>query len=168
MKIEVTVTTANETIMEVIDEKELYERFDAYVADIILEDIEAFGMSKSELYSGLEIYRKVDALRYEAWEDNGGGLYLFAFDESGDVIYAAGDFEYSQGSLRHCIYAIECGENPVECGWESSMYSGDQQPAYDQITDPENVRNGGAFLIADNEGIYRGRMGNAGSLEFAE
>jgi len=107
------------------------------------------------------------AKAYEVIEDNGGGLHLFVFGEDGIVEYAASGIEYNPepGCLYRDIKAIKDGADPVSEGWDTGSLDGSEispQEYYEEF-DVESGRNGGWAVVADNDGIYYGKMGYAAS-----
>lgn len=98
--------------------------------------------------------------RYEVIEDNGGGLHLAVFAESGKVEYFHSGYEYgSSGRLLNDLKALENGDNPVE-DWDGNEEN--PQEVYDYITSFEY----GWEIVADNDGIYPDEMGSAACEEF--
>lgn len=96
-------------------------------------------------------------LKWEVWEDNGGGLHLFVFNKKGRVIYADSGYEYDDGLLLGLIAMIKDGANPQKDQWESVYYKEDYQAFYEELV---------GELIADNDDNYPERMGVAGRREF--
>lgn len=97
--------------------------------------------------------------RYEVIEDNGGGLHLVVFAESGEVEYLHTGYEYVNGQLKNDIKLLESGDNPAK-DWEENEEN--PQEVYDNITSFEY----GWKIVADNDGIYPDKMGSAACLEF--
>lgn len=97
--------------------------------------------------------------RYKVIEDNGGGLHLAVFAESGEVEYLHTGYEYVNGQLINDLKALKEGDNPAE-DWEGNEEN--PQAVYDNITSFENGWN----IVADNDGIYPDKMGRAACLEF--
>jgi hypothetical protein len=95
---------------------------------------------------------------YQAIEDNGGGLHLAVFDESDNCTHFMSNFELHDGSLSECIRALSDGENPNS--WDG--LSVDPQGEYDAITAVPH----GWKIVADDNFIYRDRMGSAARREF--
>lgn len=96
--------------------------------------------------------------KYQAIEDNGGGLMLAVF--YGDVItYMHDDYEYNVGQLSRDIENLKAGDNPL-LDWEGNVE--DPQAAYDNVTSYEY----GWEIVADQDGIYPDKMGRAAKIEF--
>lgn len=90
--------------------------------------------------------------KHEVIEDNGGGIYLFVFDDDGQVARGIGNLEYAQpGDLDNLDDAA---------GWEGGL--DDPQAAYKSITSYQF----GWQVIADQNGVYPERMGRAGRILF--
>lgn len=105
--------------------------------------------------------------KFEVIEDNGGGLTLAIFNAEGKVDYIHSGYEYIHKQLRDDLEALRNGDNPVEdwdgnCGGMEWEYGTNPQTIYDNITSYEY----GWEVIADNEGIYPEKMGNAAKIEF--
>lgn len=105
--------------------------------------------------------------KFEAIEDNGGGLTLAVFNAEGKVDYIHSGYEYMQGQLQNDLEALKNGDNPAEdwdgnCGGLEWEYGTDSQVLYDDITSYEY----GWKIVADNEGVYPEKMGCAAHKEF--
>jgi hypothetical protein len=91
---------------------------------------------------------------YQVIEDNGGGLHLFVFGDggidSGAPIYAATNFEYSEGSLRDTLDTLDAGKR-IE-GWEDGMSGelGDPAEFYDGFAD--DGRGGWEVVVQGADG----------------
>ena len=96
--------------------------------------------------------------KYEVIEDNGGGLILAVYGEKGVVEYLHGGYEYNTGQLTEDLNALKNGDDPIT--WDGNEDF--PQEAYDNITSFEY----GWEIVADNDGIYPDKMGNAASIEF--
>ncbi len=101
----------------------------------------------------------MNTLTWQAIEDNGGGLHLAVFNDSG-CIYLHSGFEYTPGDWAACINALKTGENPIDAGWEGC--ADDPQGEYDNIMSYKY----GWEIVADEEGIYPDKMGSAAKKEF--
>lgn len=97
--------------------------------------------------------------RYQVIEDNGGGLTLVVFNESGNVEYIHSGYEYNKGQLQEDLQALNRGSNPA-IDWDGN--EDDPQKAYESLTSYKH----GWEVVADNDGIYPEKMGAAASLEF--
>jgi hypothetical protein len=95
---------------------------------------------------------------YQAIEDNGGGLHLAVFDGGGNCTHFMSNFELHDGSLRECVQALSDGESPN--GWDG--LSVDPQGEYNAMTATLH----GWTVVADDNFIYRDRMGSAARREF--
>lgn len=98
-------------------------------------------------------------MNYSVIEDNGGGLTMFVFDESGACVWGGGGYEHRKGSCRENIASLEAGDNPVT-GWDDGM--DDPQAEWDNVQETEY----GYKLVADQDGIYPENMGRAAQIEF--
>jgi hypothetical protein len=96
---------------------------------------------------------------FEVIEDNGGGITLFVFDDSGKVEYAHTGYEYHVGQLTDDLKALAKGSNPAE-DWDGAEE--DPQRMYDQMISYKY----GWKIVADNDGIYPEEMDEAAMLEF--
>lgn len=93
---------------------------------------------------------------YQVLEDGGGTLYLAVFDSNEDIVFFSGGFEHDAKNLRSSIEAVENGDDTS--GWDTNGMGQEQmQEAYDSLTAHEH----GWAVVADDEGIYYGRMGRA-------
>jgi len=102
-------------------------------------------------------------LSYQVIEDNGGGLHLVVFDDSGTCIYYGTSYEYNPDSLREDIAALRDGGHPVKDKWETNLPDGyTPQQLYDELMSYEY----GWEIIADDTGVYPERMGAAGRMVF--
>ena len=97
--------------------------------------------------------------KFEVIEDNGGGLALVVFGDSGNVEYVHSNYEYNAGQLLEDIVALKQGGDPVK-EWDGN--EDDSQGWYDNITSFEY----GWEVVANNEGIYPEKMGFAAMREF--
>lgn len=105
--------------------------------------------------------------KFEVIEDNGGGLILAIFNEKNEVEYIHSGYEYNVGQLKNDLEELENGSNPAtewdgNCGGSDWEFGNDPQALYDNITSFEN----GWEIVADNNGTYPNKMGNAARLEF--
>src|SRR5690606_37852810 len=92
---------------------------------------------------------------------NGGGLHLAVF-EGGRVIFYGHGYEHNEDGLRADLKALQNGEDPRIDAWE--MPVDDPQAAYDDLTSREH----GWQVVADQDGIYYARMGEAAKRVFGE
>lgn len=106
--------------------------------------------------------------KYEVIEDNGGGLHLAVYDESGEsVVYLHSGYEYITGQLTKDLVELKNGAEPEKewdgnCGGLDFEFGEDPQALYDNITSYEY----GWEIVANNDGIYPNKMGGAACLEF--
>lgn len=97
--------------------------------------------------------------KFQAVEDNGSGLYLFVFDDDGNITWGHADYGYNPGELINDIQLIKDGADP-ENEWESNME--DPKMVYEFI-----LSHGEAYgVVADNDGIYPEKMGAEAMYEF--
>ena len=100
-------------------------------------------------------------LTWQVIEDDGGGLHLAVF-EGGKAIYYGSDYEHNADGLRADLEALRNGDDPITGGWE--MPVDDPQAAYDRLTGHET----GWTVVADQDGVYYDRMGEAAKRVFGE
>ena len=97
---------------------------------------------------------------FQVIEDNGGGLTLSVFNEDGSIEYLHSGYEYgAPGRLLEDLKNLKNGDNP-KTDWEGNEEN--PQCAYDNMASFKH----GWEIVADNEGIYPGKMGNAAFMEF--
>lgn len=112
----------------------------------------------------LDPIENTNPTKFEAIEDNAGGLHLFVFDNSGNVVYCHSGYEQEMGKLINDIAELCTGDLPVE-DWDGNCneYTNiTPQEFYNQITQHEYKWN----IVADNDGIYPEKMGVAAKREF--
>lgn len=103
---------------------------------------------------------------YTVVEDNGGGLHLciLANDSRETCTHVFSGWENDPTNLTASLAALNAGEADVN-DWDNAEVS--PQALYDNLTDGETLRNGGAKLIADEDGaVTFARMGHAGRSVF--
>lgn len=105
-----------------------------------------------DLSAGVISY--TEEVEYQVIEDNGGGMYLFFFDNAGDVILGLENIEFATpGDLE--------GITPAKAkGWDSKLE--DPQAHYDNITSYQF----GWQIVADTDGVYPEHMGRAAQILF--
>lgn len=91
---------------------------------------------------------------YKVIEDNGGGMYLFFFDDDGRVILGIENIEFAQPGDLDKISFDEAKT------WDSQL--DEPQAVYDNITSYEF----GWVVVADQDGVYPDRMGRAAQLVY--
>ncbi len=91
---------------------------------------------------------------YQVLEDNGGGMFLFFFDENDKVVLGIENIEYAEPGDLDNITLDEAS------GWESQL--NDPAKAYKSITRYEF----GWEVVADENGTYPDRMGGAALILF--
>lgn len=97
--------------------------------------------------------------KFAAFEDSGGGLWLALFNEDGDCLFLADNWEYNPGGLTTAIEEIRNGLNPSDAEWD---WMENPQEMYDQCCS----YGCGFDVIADQDGIYPEKMGGSGYREF--
>lgn len=98
--------------------------------------------------------------KFEVIEDNGGGLTLVVFGNDGNVEYLHSGYEYgTTGRLINDLKALKNGDNP-SVDWDGN--SDNPQVEYDDMTSYKY----GWEIVADNDGLYPNKMGNAACIEF--
>ena len=103
-----------------------------------------------------EVEKMFKALDWQVIEDNGGGLHLAVFRNEECIYYASG-YEVT-GTLMDDIKALKAGATTED--WEQQV--DDAQTAYDELTSSEY----GWALVADEDGVDKGRMGEAARQAF--
>ncbi len=125
-------------------------------------------MIEKMMYELTRLERGTNMRKYEVIEDNGGGLHLAVYDESGEsVVYLHSGYEYITGQLTKDLVELKNGAEPEKewdgnCGGLDLEFGEDPQALYDNITSYEY----GWEIVADNDGIYPNKMGGAACLEF--
>ena len=102
----------------------------------------------------------MELLTYEIYEDNGGGLTMFVF-ENKKMIYAYSGIEYDYIDIFEMLEDIEDCES-----WDNNLVENeeiDHEELYKQLTDTSVL---GSELIAENGEFYFDRMGSAGLTKF--
>lgn len=98
--------------------------------------------------------------KFQAIEDNGGGLTLAVFNENGNIEYLHSGYEYgTPGRLLEDLENLKNGDDP-KIDWEGNEEN--PQCVYDDMT---SFKYGGE-IVADNDGMYPDKMGNAACIEF--
>ena len=93
--------------------------------------------------------------RYEVIEDNGGGMYLFVFDDTDQAVLGIENIEYcTPGYLTPPLDMADV------TGWDSQL--DDPQAVYKNITSYEF----GWAIVADQNGIYPHQMGRAAQIVY--
>lgn len=105
------------------------------------------------------------ALTWQVIEDNGGGLHLAVFEGDKVVFYGYG-YERNEDGLRANLDALRRGDDPRTDGWETQEDVDDPQRRYDELT--SHPTPSGWQVVADNDGIYYERMGEAARRVFGE
>ena len=95
--------------------------------------------------------------RYRVIEDNGGGLTLIVFGHHGEIAYVRSGYEHNRGALTRDIYALKAKSNPKY--WEGNLVNGED---FDYWFPPEMDWE----IVADNDGIYKDKMGISALKEF--
>jgi len=110
-------------------------------------------------------------MTWQVTEASGGGLFLAVFDESDDCIYFHnyGEPGHTQGQLRQDVEALRAGDDTSD--WDGNSET--PQDDYDEFVEPyresefENTTSSeDNHIVADENGIYPGRMGCAAMDEF--
>ena len=86
--------------------------------------------------------------KFELFEDNGGGLTLFCFEDDKGLTYIHTSYEYHPEDVLRDLQGILCGENPAE-DWDGNDIG--------DFSDPEEYFEeclAGGEYIADERGIY--------------
>lgn len=106
---------------------------------------------------------------YEVYEDNGGQLHLFVFDDNGDITFALNYYGLPSGQLADDIIALQKGDNAED--WDADNYwlnaGTTPKESLDQLRAWVDEGNGGAHLIANQNGLYPAKMGIAGLEEMS-
>lgn len=102
--------------------------------------------------------------KYRVYEDNGGGLYLAWYDDNGKIETLHGGYEYRDpGDIATDIQAIEA-EPDENLRWDNNELSGNPDGDYTAFEDKYPPI--GLQIVADNEGIYPERMGQAAKIQY--
>lgn len=110
-------------------------------------------------------------LKYEVYEDNGGGITMFVFDADGNPIWGHAGYEYYSERLLRDIEALKKDDDVS--GWDGngswSGYSfdtwaelGTTLDEYYKSTSSDRCIQ----LVADLDGIYPDKMGQAAAEAF--
>lgn len=99
---------------------------------------------------------------YQIIEDNGGGLSLYVFDTSGNVVDGIYDLSFAQDGEYNQVRA-ELAADPLTeiAGWDGHLENA--QVDYDSLTNYEC----GWTVVCDNGTLYPDRMGRAAERYFA-
>jgi len=98
--------------------------------------------------------------KFEVYEDNGGGLYLFVFDDDDEIVFAHEGYEYVPGQLRMDIIALLEGK-------DTDDWDGHNQDLADNYQDKFKDFDGyGLELIATEDEVWQNDMGAAAQREF--
>lgn len=107
--------------------------------------------------------------KYEVYENNAGGLTMFVWDAKGEnVTYAHSGYEYTQGTLKQDIVAIQAGESPDD--WDGNgSYTGLSFDTWEDmgldLADVYRETVEYNELVADNDGVYADKMGRSAEIE---
>lgn len=105
--------------------------------------------------------------KYEVYEDNAGGLYLFILDNKGKAVEAFDKFEHQgKGALASAINEISDYKS-----WDNCISERIKDNRYGDVKSVEKLyteicSDTSNMLIADNQGVYADRFGIAGKLAF--
>lgn len=136
------------------------------LADGISEMLECYKTKKE-----VNIITNVKMLRYEIFEDNGGGITMFVLDTNGTPIWGHSGYEFVPNQLKKDITILQ-NTNSVEDWDGNGVYSGINftswndidgglQGCYDELKNDEYVD-----LIADSDGIYPNNMSTVAAEAF--
>ena len=81
---------------------------------------------------------------FEVYENNGGGLALVVYDDSGKVEYICTGYEFNQGQLSQDISCIKAGDDP------SMMWDGNKIDYFSDSEINEFASGEWGKLVADN------------------
>lgn len=115
---------------------------------------------KQTIFKNIPGYEFLDGhpitVKFEIYEDSGGGLYLCILDKAGSCIRVFENFEYSNGpSLQEALMLLSEDETSYEL-WDGDL---SERIGY---TPAAIYEEGLGDLIADNDGIWIRRLGYAG------
>ena len=99
--------------------------------------------------------------KYEVIEDNAGGLHLVVFDEQGRVKFYGSGYEHIVEHLQEAIKALKSGDDTSS--WDTSGLTLEEMQEYYQCL--VGFRHGWA-VVADQDGIYPEKMGQAAKIAF--
>ena len=97
---------------------------------------------------------------FEVYENNGGGLALVVYGDSGKVEYICTGYEFNQGQLSQDISCIKAGDDP------SMMWDGNEIDYFSDSEINEFASGEWGKLVADNNLIYTQNMGESACIEF--
>ncbi len=97
---------------------------------------------------------------WQVIEDNGGGLTLVVLEDA-RAIYLHSGYEHVPGQLTEDLKGLSEGDKPEE-DWEGN--SEDPVAEYADFL----AHDTGWEIVADEEEVYRERMGAAAEREFGE
>jgi hypothetical protein len=101
---------------------------------------------------------------YTVTEDNGGGINLFVFDESGQAVYCHVFYEFAHPDvLKNDIAQLFDDDADVEF-WDGN----EDNPQETWERTKKYIETTGVKIIADNDGIYHDNMGAAGKKIFGK
>lgn len=116
---------------------------------------------KHTIFKSIPGYEFLDghpiAVKFEIYEDSGGGLYLCILDNAGNCVRVFENFEYSNGpSLLEALMLLSEDKTCYEL-WEGDLC---ERIGY---TSDAIYEAGLGDLIADNDGVWIRRLGFAGT-----
>lgn len=93
--------------------------------------------------------------KWEVLEDNAGGLHLAVFDlENDGVEYIHSGYETEGDQLLEDIELLKSGEADPVNDWDGNAE--DPQGLYDELVNSRETS-----IVADDDGVYYSKMGNA-------
>jgi hypothetical protein len=94
-------------------------------------------------------------MAYQYIEDNGGGIFLFVFNEAGALVAGIGNLEYAgAGEGAEVQDALRADALEAVHTWEGRLE--DPRPVYDAF-----CADSTSEVVADERGVYPDRMGRA-------
>jgi hypothetical protein len=136
------------------------------VEDLLPEWAEASGEEISAACENFWAEHRVWLKEFSVYEDTAGGIFLFVFGSAGDIEYS---FEYTgtpTGQLAQDLAELRrTGSTP---DWDHELSLEDPERTLETLERWAKEGNGGARLIADQDGVYLDRAGVAGRLALGD
>ena len=100
-------------------------------------------------------------------EDNSGEISLIVYGEYGKIEYIHTGYEYHPGYLSDDLEALKNGDDPAHDWDGNDLHTTEMENPEDlESWFPWEQKGIGWNVIADNNGIYPGKMGTAAHIEF--
>ena len=110
--------------------------------------------------TGYDVIVQYPTRKLEVLEDNAGGLHLAVFDlENDGVEYIHSGYETAGDQLLEDIELLKSGEADPVNDWDGNAE--DPQGLYDELMNSRETS-----IVADDDGVYYSKMGNAAASIF--